>query len=58
MLNRKDDDARLAGRLLEGKLVFWIAALVAVVIGYIVVTDFILPAFAQIDAAFEAVAKN
>ncbi|APZ81867.1 hypothetical protein vBEliSR6L_102 [Erythrobacter phage vB_EliS_R6L] len=60
MLNRKDDDALLSGRLLEGKLVFGLMALLAIGIGYVVVTDLILPAFAQIEAAFDAatLAKN
>jgi hypothetical protein len=58
MLNRNDDDARLAGRLLSDKLVFALIAIGAILLGGYVVTDIILPAFAQIDAAFSAVAKN
>lgn len=56
----KRNDPRLAGRLLEGKLVFGLICLMAIGVGYVAVTEFILPAFAQIEAAFEAipVAKN
>lgn len=56
----KRNDPRLAGRLLEGKLVFGLICLMAIGVGYVAVTEFILPAFAQIEAAFDAiaVAKN
>lgn len=56
MLNRKDDDALLAGRLLEGKLAYVLIAILAIGVGYTVISDVILPAFAQIEAAFDAVA--
>ncbi len=54
----KHDDPRLAGRVLEGKLVFAVVCLIAIGVGVGVITEFILPAFAQIDAAFDALAKN
>jgi hypothetical protein len=56
----KHDDPRLAGRVLEGKLVFGLVALIAMGIAAYAVVDFILPAFAQIEAAFHAlpVSKN
>lgn len=54
----KHDDPRLAGRVLEGKLVFAVVCLIAIGVGVGVVTEFILPAFAQIGEAFNTVGKN
>ncbi len=47
-------NARQAGRLLEGKLVFVLIALIAIGIAVGTVTQIILPAFAQIEATFDA----
>lgn len=47
-------NARQAGRLLEGKLVFVLIGLIAIGIAVGTVTQIILPAFAQIEAAFDA----
>lgn len=52
-LEKRNDD-RLAGRLLEGKLSYAIIIGLALGLGYLAITEFIAPAFAQIDAAFEA----
>lgn len=48
------NDARLAGRLIEGRMGYALIVGFAVMVAYGAASEFILPAFAQIEAAFEA----